>query len=239
MKKVKSFLLAALLTLTSISRADEPVKPDVDFGADIVSRYLWRGQMLGASAAFQPFMGITYGGLSFGTWGSFSFSDANTQEVDLLLSYTFKSITVGINDYFPAVDTLDGTQVKFFNYKNKTTRHTLEPYITFTNVWGTSFSGTAAVFVYGDDKNEETGKNNYSNYFEVSYANTTNLIDYSFFVGGTLKEGYYADKAAVVNIGVGLSKTMVINSDFSIPVKTIIAINPHTQKIFLTLGLTL
>ncbi len=63
-------------------------------GADLASRYIWRGLNAGGSSpSIQPAIEYTIGSekhaFSVGTWGAFSTSGIQTtQEVDLYISYT-------------------------------------------------------------------------------------------------------------------------------------------------------
>ena len=46
----------------------------LNFGADIVSRYIWRGYDFGNSPAIQPNLFFSLRGLNIGAWGSYSFA---------------------------------------------------------------------------------------------------------------------------------------------------------------------
>lgn len=98
-KTLTLLLMLSASTLLSAGNNDSS-KVDLSLGADLVSRYVWRGLLLGNGASIQPTMGLTYKGLSFGSWASYSFSHSAFQEVDLYLTYSIGSVTLGINDYY-------------------------------------------------------------------------------------------------------------------------------------------
>ena len=117
MKKIIISLLA-VISLTTAKAQDEN-KVSATIGADIVSRYIWRGQDLG-SASLQPTLGISYKGLSLSSWGSVGITDpADTKEVDLAVGYEYKGFSVGITDYW-------FSQGKYYQYAAHKTTHVFE-----------------------------------------------------------------------------------------------------------------
>jgi hypothetical protein len=239
MKTIKRFsqiFIILLLTTGTISAVDDSLKVDLSVGADLVSHYIWRGLMLSNSPSIQPAMGLTYRGLSFGTWASYSINPSAFQEVDLYLSYSIGCFTIGVNDYYNPVDSI-GVGDSYFNYASKSTLHTFEPFITLSEIGGTHFSTTAGVFVYGNDK-DENGKNMYSSYMELSYA--TNIRDFglNIFTGATFNKGYYAERPSIVNVGLTVSKEIKVAENFTIPCKGSFIVNPDTQNVYMVFGIT-
>ncbi len=235
--KASSFLrtttIMLLLTMGIKSYASDSLKVDLSLGADLVNHYIWRGLMLSNSPSIQPSMSVSYGGLSFGSWASYSTNPAEFQEVDLFLSYSIGSFTIGVNDYYNPTDSI-GKEDHYFNYTKKSSLHTLEPYISISEIGGTHFSATASLFAYGNDR-DETGKNLYSSYLELSYSTTVNDYGLDLFGGATLNKGFYADKPAIINLGVSLSKEINITDSFNIPCKGSFIVNPNSQKVYLVL----
>ena len=79
----------------------------VSTGADIVSRYVWRGYDFGESMAVQPSVSFEAVGLEVAAWGSYSISasGAGANEIDLTASYTLRTdggagVSAGITDYY-------------------------------------------------------------------------------------------------------------------------------------------
>ena len=77
---------------------------EVTIGADVVSRYVWRGTDYGNSAAVQPSIETTIGPVALGAWGSWSISpgpaDASGNECDLYASTTVGPVGLTLTDYF-------------------------------------------------------------------------------------------------------------------------------------------
>ena len=77
---------------------------EVAIGADVVSRYVWRGTDFGNAAAVQPSIETTIGPVALGAWGSWSISpgpaDASGNECDLYASTTVGPVGLTLTDYF-------------------------------------------------------------------------------------------------------------------------------------------
>ena len=77
---------------------------EVTIGADVVSRYVWRGTDYGNAAAVQPGIETTVGPVALGAWGSWSISpgpaDASGNECDLYVSTTVGPVGLTLTDYF-------------------------------------------------------------------------------------------------------------------------------------------
>ncbi len=85
---------------------------EVTIGADVVSRYVWRGTDYGNAAAVQPSIETTIGPVALGAWGSWSISpgpaDASGNECDLYASTTVGPVGITLTDYFfPAYAGID------------------------------------------------------------------------------------------------------------------------------------
>jgi hypothetical protein len=73
---------------------------DVELGADFVSHYVWRGQLLTDGPVIQPSVTASWRGLRLNVWASVDATDVNEQgsehvriqEVDYTLSYTFSPV---------------------------------------------------------------------------------------------------------------------------------------------------
>ncbi|MFW6413789.1 MAG: TorF family putative porin [Verrucomicrobiota bacterium] len=93
----KSIAIAAATVLSvSVAKSEEP---PVEFGGgvDVVSEYVWRGQLLTDDPVMQPYAEISSHGLTLNVWGSVDMTDINErgdhdyrlQEMDYTLSYGF------------------------------------------------------------------------------------------------------------------------------------------------------
>ena len=74
---------------------------EVTIGADVVSRYVWRGTDFGNAAAVQPGIEIVVGPVTVGAWGSWALNGAaGGNECDLYVSTTVGPVGLTLTDYF-------------------------------------------------------------------------------------------------------------------------------------------
>lgn len=231
-------------------------------GADLMSRYVWRGRDYGNSPAIQPNLAFTWKGLAIGAWGSYAFGPHSVQvndstmadaghysEMDLYISYTYKWFTLMLFDYF-TVNGLDpNSGNRYFDYNNATTGHTLELCLTYQGPESFPLQVLASTLVYGADKGKDsTGvygagtENNYSTYFEVSYQFNIRPVDIKLkpFIGGIPFGGsWYGPYAGVINLGLQAKKDIPITEKFSLPIQASLVTNPQAQSVFLVFGISL
>ncbi|MEI7490160.1 MAG: hypothetical protein WCK92_02090 [Bacteroidota bacterium] len=252
----------------ALKEAEESVgdkSATLNFGADIMSRYIWRGIDFGNSPAIQPSIYFSWRGLNVGAWGSYSFAPhrimindsvsvnmGNYAEMDMYVSYTLKWFTLMFFDYFvpngldPNYTGLQGYQ--YFNYDKKTTGHTFEVSLTFTGPSAFPIKFYAGTLVYGNDKAKDTlgfygdeNKNNFSTYLELAYPVTLKKLkmDLNFFAGGTPFGGsWYGPKAGFTNVGITAKKMIPISKSYCLPVQASLITNPAAQKVFLVFGIS-
>ena len=233
--------------------------PQFNLGADLVSRYIFRGKDFGNSPAIQPNVAFSYAGFKISAWGSFGFvpysqkindtttiNMGNYAEFDPSICYTYKGLTLSITDYF-FPNGLTPNKNNYFNYKNSTTGHTFEVALAYAGSEKFPIQLYAGTLVYGSDKGKDAEgnygmgtKNNYSTYFEAAYTFTIKGIGVKPFIGGIpFGSSWYGPTGGVVNTGITVSKTIPITKEFGIPAFTSIITNPQTQSIFFVFGLTL
>jgi hypothetical protein len=220
-------------------------------GADLVSRYIWRGKDYGNSPAIQPNISFSFAGLKIGAWGSYGIlyreNSGNYAELDPYISYTWKWFTVGITDYFFPNGLTPNDNNRYFNYDSKQTGHAFEGCITFTGPEKFPLQVFAGTLFYGADKGTDNAgvyglgsSNNYSTYFEISCPFTVRGIGVKPFVGGIpYGSGWYGPYGGVVNAGLTVSKSIRISKEYELPVFTSIISNPQAQSIFLVFGVSL
>jgi hypothetical protein len=235
--------------------------PTLNFGADIMSRYVWRGYDLGNSPAIQPNIYFSWQGLNIGAWGSYAFSSnsimiddttlielGHYSEMDFYISYTYKWFTLMFFDFF----TMDGLNVntgnRYFNYNNQTTGHTFEISLTFEGPEKVPLILSVGTLIYGADKNQDsTGvyglgdKNNFSTYIEAAYRFQFKKIDLELkpFIGGTpFGSSWYGPYGGIINLGLTAKKGIPVTEKYSIPVQASLITNPQSQSIFLVFGIS-
>ena len=189
---MRVFTLSIMYSLLVLSM----LNGEVTIGADVVSRYVWRGTDYGNAAAVQPSIETTIGPVALGAWGSWSISpgpaDASGNECDLYASTTVGPVGLTLTDYFfPAyagTDSLLNVDIHVFELS------------AGADVGPVSV--LAAANVSGDDDN--------STYLELTYG--------AFSLG--LGNGAYSTDGefAPVSIGVSASRdnfsaSYIINPD--------------------------
>jgi len=239
MKKfIWSLLTVSFIFVTAYPvSASDTLKIEPSVSADFVTRYVWRGMLLNSSPAVQPTLDFTYGGLSFGSWASYTFALEELQEVDLYLSYNYNFLTLTLNDYYNPNELYD-TLHNYFDWDKSTSPHALELAATLSDFGDLPLSLTAGVFFYGNDR-DDSGNNYYSTYIELGYFKTIGKNDFSAFLGFTPAEGYYSDKLSIVNVGVSVVRTIEITDKFSLPIAGSFIVNPDAKNVFFVLGITL
>ncbi len=234
----------------------------LNFGADLMSRYIWRGMDYGNSPAIQPNLGFAWKGLTIGAWGSYAFAkhsiqvndstieDAgNYSEMDLYISYTYKWFTLMAFDYFTVNGLNPNEGNRYFDYNNKTTAHTFELCLTFDGPESFPIQVMASTLVFGADKGKDsTGtygfgeNNNYSTYFELGYKFTLKRIgvDLKPFIGGIpFGSSWYGPHAGITNFGLTAKREIPVTQQYSLPVQASLITNPQAQSVFLVFGISL
>jgi len=99
MLKTLKTLAATAVILGSIGAASANELFSTELSIDMLSKYVWRGQLLTDEPVFQAGLTLSRGGWSANIWGSFDITDINEdnqtwrlQEVDYTLSYGFTAM---------------------------------------------------------------------------------------------------------------------------------------------------
>ncbi len=218
-------------------------------GADMVSRYVWRGINLGGpSPAIQPFAEYSFGesGLSIGAWGSYSTGfGLYGAEADLYISFDATDwLNFTITDYFfPSDEAFEAND--YFNYSSDETGHTIEAMVTVGGSDAVPFYATFAINIFGDDGVDENGDKYNAKYLEVGYNRAFQDFDASIFAGFALDDpktdlggaGWYGDDAGIINLGITISKDIKI-VDKSLPVFSSLIFNPEAGNFYIVAGVS-
>ena len=209
-------ILSTVFTAALILSATVPVQAEVGLGADVVSRYIFRGTDFGNAATIQPSLSYSHGSLEIGAWSSWAITGGAANENDLYATYSNGPIAVTVTDYyFPTA-----VGAEFLNFDADGGSHTLE-------IMGTvdleAVSVTGAVNVHGDDDD--------SIYLEVALP-----------LSGEWSEG--ADVSVAVGAGNGVYTGA--DTDFALVVLSVTAskdsysasyiLNPDSELTFLVFG---
>lgn len=198
---------------------------------DLANRWIWRGASYSESPVIQPSIGYATNKLNLTIWGSYPFEPNGYMEIDFIAEYQlFDFLKIGFTDYFAITDS---PSQGFFDFNRKTTMHMFDIYTVVSPFKKVPVSFILSNWFWGADRDAETLKQNFSTYLEVRYDRKIGNYTASAFTGTTFFEGFYASKAAVVNMGVGLQNKINITRNFSIPAKIEFVLNPHTENIFI------
>ena len=216
--------------------------------ADIASRYVWRGLLINDSPNIQPSLSVSYSGLSFGFWGSYSLDRISkvendysvSQELDTWVQYsiqlgnTINISTILTDYYFPK----NGIKIgNFNNYDNPegAGAHTMELGVSLSgnNSFPLNFAGY--VNIYNDEGN--------NTYFQIDYLTNISNYNIDLFIGaaGGSKDnsGYYGtEKFNVLNLGITAKREIKISDSFSLPVYVSYILNPKVEISYLIFGLS-
>jgi hypothetical protein len=171
-----------------------------DLGADLVSRYIWRGQDFGNSASVQPNLSYSFGSCTVGVWGSYALttSGAGFNENDLYLSYSFEPFNFTLTDYYYPENN------NFFEFSTDSGYHVLEFSL------GYSYHKVHLLFavnLLGDLNDQSNSRNSF--YSEIEYLILRkDEIDVHLLVGAG-NEVYVSDNDGdftLVNLGIMVNK---------------------------------
>lgn len=231
----KSLFIFTLTYLSLFPMVKTHAQGNIDIDTDLVSNYVWRGQLLSPAFNIQPAVTFTnsHQYFSAGLWGSYGVGDFYS-EINIFASLYLGPLSLTITDYFVYPESYD---LPFFDYRKQSTGHTLEfiaemmvsEDIPLTLTWGT--------FFFGEDYNE-SGDRMHSSYFEATYSTKYNNLPLEFFAGLTPWKSFYAEKLYPVNIGFSTGKNIEVSDTFTIPVTGTFCINPWEEKALLVLILS-
>lgn len=243
MKKLLALLFLAFALAWSLPASAQ----EFSFGADIVSRYVWRGVDFGESASVQPALTFSRGGLEIGAWASYATNpgSADANEHDLWIGYSAGAFSVGITDYYFPNATHDEHEhdhdehedeetIGFFDFSGDGEgAHVLEPYFSFNGTESFPVTLYVAYNAHNDPDN--------SLYLNASVPFTAGDVEMSFGIGASAgKSGWYgADGFSIIDMALGASKSIPITDKFELPVSVSYILNPTTEKSFLVFGISL
>ena len=236
----KSFLIALccifafeLGAQNAESNSENLKTSNFHLGVDLQTKYIWRGmEMMTEDAAPVIFPGINYqnGGFYAYVMGGYSIN-GKYSEVDMGLSYTYKWLTVGINDYY--YPTVDSPFDQYFNFKNAETGHWLEGVVTITPEQVPVYL-TVSNFFAGADKNLD-GKQAFSTYAELGgHYDFLNDHSFSLAVGAAFNKSCYnayAHQFGICNVELKYTYNLAVGG-LAIPVSAAYIVNPVFNKTF-------
>jgi hypothetical protein len=222
-------LSVAALSTTTATAQDAL---ETSAGADIVSKYVWRGLDQGTGASIQPSLGLSYKGFSFGVWGSVSVANPAPYELDLAIGYSVGGFSIGVTDYYWL-----GTDSTYTYFNYYADNHLFEANLSYkfsekfplTLSWNTFFAG-------GLDKVD--GKQKYSTYIEAAYDFSLGGLDFTASVGAIPWDApaVGVEGFQISSISLSGSKKLEITPTFSIPLFVQCIFSPATERSHLVVG---
>ena len=220
---VKTTAIATFaIILMAFLKPDDAKAQELSTSADIYSTYVFRGVAF-SGPAIQPMVELSAGGFAIGAWGSQgidgSTSSLGIQEMDLYTAYSFDfGLSLGLTDYY-----YPGSPY------GEEDSHALELNLGYS-VGDLSLAGN---YIF----NEATSAGSAGDdlYFELGYsAGTADL-----FIGAG--DGWHSTDGdfALVNLGLGTSKEIVITDTFTIPLSGAVIYNPDSEQFYILAGITL
>jgi len=198
-----------------------PVQAQLDFGADAVSRYVWRGLDFGNSAAVQPWIAYTVGNMEVGAWSSWGLTSPVANENDLYVSYSTESFGVILTDYYFPVSSGPSGTWGFFEFDQDATPHIIE--LLGSATFG-DFAAALGMNVYGDDDNSIYAECSYD-WYAGEYVNSSVVFGLGNGVYNPIDGEFYP-----VQVGLSASKDSYFASYI---------INPKIAVSWLVFGLTI
>lgn len=219
-KLINNFSSAYKFTLlTVIALMSTNISYSQDFGADLVSSYVWRGTQFGSGAHIQPYMELGSGNFTAGVWGSFPTSaKGGGNELDLYLGYDFGPVALTVTNYtFPGEggNYADGEGLFDGDYTELAAS---------TSIMGVDLS--AGYFTEVE-----------ALYVELGFS--TGAVDIAIGYGDDQANAWYADGGSgIVNMSFSGSKDIQISENYSLPVFGSFILNPEAETAFLVFGIS-
>jgi len=208
------------ILLTIVALLSPNISYSQDFGADLVSSYVWRGTQFGSGAHIQPYMDLGSGNLTGGVWGSFPTSaKGGGNELDLWVSYDFGLLALTVTNYtFPSEGGLYADGEGLFN--------------------GDYTELAASTSIMGVDLSAGYFTEVEALYVELGFS--TGAVDIALGYGDDQADGFYAGGGSgLVNMSFSGSKDIQISDNYALPVFGSFILNPEAETAFLVFGISL
>jgi hypothetical protein len=216
-KIISSYYKFTLLTIVALLSTN--ISYSQDFGADLVSSYVWRGTQFGSGSHIQPYMDLGSGNLTGGVWGSFPTSaKGGGNELDLWVSYDFGPLALTITNYtFPGEGGVYSKDEGLFN--------------------GDYTELSASTSIGGVDLSAGYFTEVEALYIEL--GTSIGAVDVALGYGDDQSDPFYADGGSgLVNMSFSGSKDIQISDSYALPVFGSFIINPEAETAFLVFGIS-
>lgn len=244
MTRYLPFIFISVLLIVSVSlfaqneEVKEPAKKEqaenvkeqakVEFAANaqLVSRYLWRGQDYGHAPSFQPGAELSWRGFAFGAWSALRIAGDGEPELDFYISKELGKFTFAVWDYWSYDKAL---RTQYFDYNSATTSHMFEGQVIYSTGERNQFNLLLSSLFFGADPTK-------SLYGEVEYVREFGKNEIALVAGYQFKGEYYAPHNGFVNIGCSYLRYLWDFGKYSTFVSFSLTANPALKKTFLTVA---
>ena len=218
MKLIKNVFGIAAIAVMTLSTTNVKAQ---DFGADVVSSYVWRGTQFGTGPVIQPWFTLPTitDAQELGVWGSFPVAGGDqTYELDLYASYDFGPLALTVTNYtFPGATGAYGDDYGLFDGDLEVTASGSIGAIGLTVGY---FTDLEALYI-------EAG---------TTIAGMDLAIGYGSDAAGAFYVG--DEDSGLVNVSLGGSKDIVITEDYSLPLFGSFIYNPTAEAAFMVVGVS-
>ena len=204
----------------------EPAKVEFTANAQLVSRYLWRGQDYGHAPSFQPGAELSWRGFAFGAWSALRIAGDGEPELDFYISKELGKFTFAVWDYWSYDKEL---RTQYFDYNSSTTSHMFEGQVIYSTGERNQFNLLLSSLFFGADPTK-------SLYGEVEYVREFGKNEIALVAGYQFKGEYYAPHNGFVNIGCSYLRYLWDFGKYSTFVSFSLTANPALKKTFLTVA---
>ena len=214
---ISSYSKFTLLTIVALLSTN--ISYSQDFGADLVSSYVWRGTQFGSGSHIQPYMDLGSGNLTGGVWGSFPTSaKGGGNELDLWVSYDFGPLALTITNYtFPGEGGVYSKGEGLFN--GDYTELSASTSIGTVDLSAGYFTEVEALY--------------------VELGTSIGAVDIALGYGDDSADAFYADgESGLINMSFSGSKDIQITDSYSLPVFGSFIVNPKAETAFLVFGIS-
>ena len=214
--------LLGMLVPATVTAQD---KFEVSLGAEVVSKYVWRGFDQASGTSVQPSLGLAYKGISLSAWGSTSVTDLEPKELDLTLAYSIGGFGIAVTDYW---------------WSGESGKYYFEGALSYNFGDKVPLTLSAAMMFAGADKNPD-GDQNFSAYFNAAYdIACPREVTLTPSVGISTKSYMYTGEkiSGFTDISLKAAKEVKVTDSFSIPIFVQFTVSPVMDKTYLIFGMS-
>lgn len=234
-KLPKSAVFLTVLVLAST--VEVRAQGEWSSGFEVVNQYVWRGVLYDDGVNFQPYLMYSRNGFEAGVASSTSFTN-DFNEIYFWAAYTLTlnslDLTLNVADYY-----YEQGMGNFLNFKGvqsgeATGAHFVESSLELSGE-NTPFSLLFSGIIWNDP--------DHSMYAELGYHKTLgNETEATFNLGVALNESrdwYFNRKSGLINVSFGLSRSIRVTDNFSIPLSSQAILNPYSESFYVVLAVGL